>query len=159
MCKQECVWHRGPAVFVSTPRFEHTCNFLPQYLQCNHLKYASFYIVPSPLYLKKKKKKRCLEWIFWQGLNEGSHKLRRLRRSSPTPDSRWTRAPLEVLIVLQIASPSCVYVRLSPRQHSGHYRGHLTPIIHSTTVTTSRWGNWTQGARSGIGKESEAFCG
>lgn len=45
VCELECVWQRGLGVFVSTPRFEHTCNFLSPYLQYDSLKYASSYIV------------------------------------------------------------------------------------------------------------------
>lgn len=64
-------------------------------------------------------------------------------------DSSLTQGPVK----------RCGYVQLSPQQHGGHDRGHLTPIIHFTTVTTSRWRNWTQGALNGFGRESVAFCG
>lgn len=69
---------------------------------------------------------------------------------------RQTPASLGVLIVIY-RSQSQLCLCLSPQQHSGHYRDHLTPIIHFTTVTTSRWGNWTEGTPSAIGKESDAF--
>lgn len=62
---------------------------------------------------------------------------------------------VKVLIMLRVAR----FVGQREAQQALQRLGHLTSIIHCTTVTTSRLGNWTQGALSGVGKESEAFFG
>ncbi len=90
--KLECVRQRGLGIFVSTPKFEHTCNFLSRYLQYNNLKYASSYAVSRP----SQKKNNCvLMWRFWLVLrmNDWSltykmpHKVKILEK---TTDNTWT---------------------------------------------------------------------
>lgn len=81
--KLKCVWQRGLGIFVSTPRFEHTCNFLSPYLHYNILKYAYFYIVS-----KSPEKKGVLMYRFClvTRMNEGiqtcriQHKVKTLEK-------------------------------------------------------------------------------
>lgn len=142
LCASCSARHRGLDVFVTTPRYEHTCHLLSRYLQCHGVRYAPSHFFPAVTLDAGGKGGVCVCCTI-------HHRVKK-------KPLRQTPASLGVLIVIY-RSQSQLYLCLSPQQHSGHYRDHLTPIIHFTTVTTSRWGNWTEGAPSAIGKESDAF--
>lgn len=142
LCASCSARHRGLDVFVTTPRYEHTCHLLSRYLQCHGVRYAPSHFFPAVTLDAGGKGGVCVCCTIHH-------------RSQKKP-LRQTPASLGVLIVIY-RSQSQLCLCLSPQQHSGHYRDHLTPIIHFTTVTTSRWGNWTEGAPSAFGKESDAF--
>lgn len=47
LCASCSARHRGLDVFVTTPRYEHTCHLLSRYLQCHGVRYAPSHFFPA----------------------------------------------------------------------------------------------------------------